>query len=112
MSEILAYSLAAFRSASIIHPCHPGPPSRTVRSPLGRVAASPPLPPAVPGRYIPVVTDLTPIESEFATSEDAAAHDAWFRAKVERAMASTQPGIPHDEVMAMARKIIDRHRAE
>lgn len=56
------------------------------------------------------VTDLTPIESEFATSEDAAAHDAWFRAKVERAMASKGPGIPHDQVMAMARAIIDKHK--
>jgi hypothetical protein len=56
------------------------------------------------------MTDLTPIESEFATSEDAAAHDAWFRAKVERAMASTAPKIPHDEVMAGMRAIIDRHR--
>jgi len=54
----------------------------------------------------------TPIESEFATSEDAAAHDAWFRAKVERAMASTAPKIPHDELMAEARRIIDRHRAK
>lgn len=57
------------------------------------------------------MTDLTPIESEFATSEDAAAHDAWFRAKVERAMVSTKPSIPHDEVMAMARAIIDKHKA-
>ena len=54
---------------------------------------------------------LTPIESEFATSEDAAAHDAWFRAKLERAMASTKPSIPHDEVMAMAQRIIDKHNA-
>ncbi|RYF13476.1 MAG: stability determinant [Oxalobacteraceae bacterium] len=56
------------------------------------------------------MTDLSPIESEFATSEDAAAHDAWFRAKVEQAMASTKPGIPHDQVMAMARAIIAKHK--
>lgn len=56
------------------------------------------------------MVDLTPIESEFATSEDAAAHDAWFRAKVERAMASTKPPIPHDQVMAMARAVIDKHK--
>jgi hypothetical protein len=54
------------------------------------------------------MANLTPIESDFATSEEAAAHDAWFRAKVERAMASTGPGIPHDEVMAKAREIIER----
>ena len=56
------------------------------------------------------MADLTPIESEFATSEDAAAYDAWFRAKVERAMASTAPTFPHDQVMAQARAVIDKHR--
>ena len=56
------------------------------------------------------MVDLTPIESEFATSEDAAAHDAWFRAKVERAMASEAPGIPHDQVMVETRAIIERAR--
>lgn len=60
--------------------------------------------------YLRAMTDLTPIESEFATSEDAAAHDAWFRAKVERAIACTDTKIPHDQVMAKARRIIDRHR--
>lgn len=53
---------------------------------------------------------LTPIESEFATSEDAAAYDVWFRAKVERAMASDTPSIPHAEVMAMAQAILDKHK--
>jgi hypothetical protein len=56
------------------------------------------------------MADLTPIESEFATSEDAASYDAWFRAKVERAMASDRPSIPHDEVMAMMQAIIDKHK--
>jgi hypothetical protein len=52
-----------------------------------------------------------PTETATASSHDeAAAYDAWFRAKVEKAMASTEPGIPHEEVMAMARAIIDRHR--
>lgn len=56
------------------------------------------------------MADLTPIESEFATSEDAAAYDAWFRAKVERAMTSDTPSIPHAEVMAMAQAILDKHK--
>jgi hypothetical protein len=63
-------------------------------------------------RYISLMTALTPIESEFASTEEAAAYDAWFRAKVEKAMASTAPRIPHDQVMAEARRIIDRHRAK
>ncbi|RYF41658.1 MAG: stability determinant, partial [Cytophagaceae bacterium] len=48
------------------------------------------------------MADLAPIAPEFATSEDAAAYDAWFRAKVERAMKSDTPSVPHAEVMAMA----------
>ncbi|SEM81501.1 hypothetical protein SAMN05192583_1343 [Sphingomonas gellani] len=56
------------------------------------------------------MTKFTPIESEFATSEDAAAHDAWFRAKVEKALSSTTPGIPHDQVMADMQAIIERAR--
>ncbi len=56
------------------------------------------------------MADLTPIAPEFATNEDTAAYDAWFRAKVERAMASDTPSIPHAEVMAMAQAILDKHK--
>lgn len=56
------------------------------------------------------MTKLTPIESEFATTEEATAHDAWVRAKVEKALASKKPRIPHDEVMAKARAIIDKYK--
>lgn len=56
------------------------------------------------------MTKLTPIESEFATIEDAEAHDAWVRAKVERALASTKPRIPYDEVMAKAQAVLDRYK--
>lgn len=56
------------------------------------------------------MTKLTPIESEFATTEEAEAYDAWFRAKVEARMASAEPGIPHDEVMARMQAIIDRRK--
>jgi hypothetical protein len=52
----------------------------------------------------------TPIESEFESSEAEAAYDAWFRAKVQKAMDSKGPRIPHDQVMAKARAIIDRHK--
>jgi hypothetical protein len=42
------------------------------------------------------MTMLSPIESEFAATEDAEAYGAWFRAKVEKSLASKGPGIPHD----------------
>ncbi len=50
------------------------------------------------------------IEFEFAIMEDAEAYDAWFRARVGKAMTSTAPGIPHDEVMAMAQAVIEKRR--
>jgi hypothetical protein len=53
---------------------------------------------------------LSPIESEFASTEEAAAYDVWFRAKVEKSLANPGPGIPHDEVMARMKAIIDKHR--
>ena len=56
------------------------------------------------------MTDMSPIESEFTTAEAAAAHDAWVRAKVARALASTGPSIPHDAVMAEARAIVEARR--
>ncbi len=56
------------------------------------------------------MTKLTPIESEFATTQDAEAHDAWVHAKVERALASAKPRIPHDEVMAKAQAVLDKYK--
>jgi len=50
---------------------------------------------------------LDPIVSEFETSEDAEAYDAWFRAKVQASLDNPGPGIPHDEVMAEMQKLID-----
>jgi len=56
------------------------------------------------------MTEPDRIESKSATSEDAAAYDVWFRAKVERAIASNAPSIPHDIVMAEMQAIIERAR--
>ena len=51
-----------------------------------------------------------PIVSEFDSPEQEAAYDEWFRAKVASSLADTRPPIPHDEVMAKARKIIEARR--
>ncbi|AQR60481.1 stability determinant [Brevundimonas sp. LM2] len=53
---------------------------------------------------------LSPIESEFASTEEAAAHDAWFRAKVQEALDDPSEPIPHDQVMAELQSIIDAHK--
>jgi hypothetical protein len=54
-----------------------------------------------------MTTPLDPIISEFETQEQADAYDRWFRAKVEASLANTGPGVPHDEVMALAKKVIE-----
>jgi hypothetical protein len=53
------------------------------------------------------MTKLSPIESEFARTEEAEAHDAWVRAKVENTLASTKPRIPHDQMLAETRTRIE-----
>lgn len=49
---------------------------------------------------------LSPIESEFASTEEAEAYDRWFRAKVRDSLGDPRPGIPHDQVMAEMDAII------
>lgn len=57
------------------------------------------------------MTKLSPIESEFASTEEAEAYDAWFRAKVQAALDSKEPGIPHDEAMAYIKRKLEAKRA-
>ncbi len=49
---------------------------------------------------------LSPIDSEFATTEEADAHDRWFRIKVQASIDDQRPSIPHDQVMAEMDAII------
>ena len=56
------------------------------------------------------MTQYSPIESEFANSDDEAAYDAWFRAKVEKALNSTKPRISHEQVMAEMRELLRKKR--
>jgi hypothetical protein len=53
---------------------------------------------------------LSPLESEFGSTEEAEAYDRWFRAKVEAALASTGEKIPHDDAMAKVRALIESKR--
>jgi hypothetical protein len=56
------------------------------------------------------MSKISPIEPEFATTEEAEAHDQWFRAKVEAALGSGAPTIPHDQVMAEVKGILEARR--
>jgi hypothetical protein len=55
-------------------------------------------------------TPLSPTESEFATAEDAAAYDRWFREQVQESLDDPSPSIPHDQVMAEMRALIGSKR--
>ena len=54
------------------------------------------------------MTKLSPIVSEFETEEAAASYDRWFRAKIEKSLADTRPGIPHDEAMARIHRKLEQ----
>lgn len=55
---------------------------------------------------------LSPLVSEFETTEQEASYTAWLRAKVVASLADTRPAIPHDEVMAEMDALIDQIAAE
>lgn len=38
------------------------------------------------------------------------AYDAWFRAKIEKALADPRPSIPHEVVMARVQALLDRRK--
>ena len=54
-------------------------------------------------------TALDPRVSEFETQEQADSYDRWFRAKVQEAIDSKKPRIPHDQVMAEMWAVIEQH---
>lgn len=53
---------------------------------------------------------LSPIVSEFETEEQEASYDQWFRAKVEEALRSVKPRLPHDAAMAKVQAILEARR--
>ena len=57
----------------------------------------------------PMSTHLDPLVSEFETQEQADAYDVWYCTKVQEAIDSKKPRIPHDQVMAEMWAVIDQH---
>jgi hypothetical protein len=53
------------------------------------------------------MNEYSPITSEFGSAEEEAAYNEWFRRKVAESLADTRPTIPHDQVMAEVRQIIE-----
>ena len=54
--------------------------------------------------------ELSPIVSEFETEEQEANYDHWFRAKVEEAMRSEKPRLPHDAAIAKVQAMLEERR--
>jgi hypothetical protein len=54
------------------------------------------------------MTNLSPLESEFETTEAAEAYEAWLRAKLAGALASPAASVPHVEAMTRLRALLDR----
>ncbi len=50
---------------------------------------------------------LSPLVSEFRTTEEAEAYDRWFRAQVQASLADRRPSVPHDQAMARIRATIE-----
>jgi hypothetical protein len=53
------------------------------------------------------MTELSPLVSEFPTTEEAEAYDRWFRAQVQASLDDPRPGIPHDQAMMRIRATIE-----
>ena len=53
---------------------------------------------------------LSPIVSAFEIEEQAASYDRWFRAKVQASIDDPRPNIPHEQVMAEMRALIESRR--
>lgn len=64
----------------------------------------------LPYNYQTMSKVLSPIESQFATVEEAEAYDVWFRAKVQASLDDERPPAPHDQVMTTLREIIEAKR--
>jgi hypothetical protein len=56
--------------------------------------------------YSSPMSARSPIESQFATTEEAASHDRWVRAKVRASLADPRTCVPHDAAMAEIDAII------
>jgi len=51
--------------------------------------------------------DFPPIVLEFETEAQATSHNRWFRAKVQSSLDDPRPNVPHDQVMAEMRALIE-----
>jgi len=58
------------------------------------------------------MNEYSPIVSEFDSEEQELSYLRWLEAKVAKSLADPRPSIPHDQVMAEMRAIIDSKRGK
>lgn len=49
---------------------------------------------------------LSPLVSEFETTDQEAGYNAWLNAKIEKSLDDASPNVPHDLVMAQMRTLL------
>lgn len=54
--------------------------------------------------------EQTPLACERPTQDAEATYDRWFRAKVEEALHSTHPRLPHDAAVARVKTLLQERR--
>ena len=55
---------------------------------------------------------LFPWVSEFETQEQENSYTLWLREKYAASLADMRPNVSHDDVMAMARALLDQKKAQ
>jgi hypothetical protein len=55
---------------------------------------------------------LSPLVSEFETQEQEDSYVAWVKAKLQASLDDPRPNVPHDQVMAKARALLESKREE
>ena len=58
--------------------------------------------------YVAPMNKYSPLVSEFGSAEEEAAYLEWLKKKVEESLADPRPPVPHDQVMAEVRAIINK----
>lgn len=53
----------------------------------------------------------SPLVSEFETPEQEASYNVWLNAKVKASLDDPRPSVPHDQVMAKARTVLNELKA-
>lgn len=80
----------------------------------GRLTALPrrwQLGPSRKAMYSARMDEWSPIVSEFESAEQQASYERWLHEKVAKALADPRAPIPHDEVMAKIRAIIEKAKS-